>query len=56
MPDQELPDSPEPTGDPRVDAALTPLGALDDRPVTDHPGVVEDVHRALQEILAEEQE
>ena len=44
------------TGDPRVDAALAPLDALDDAPVNEHPAVVEDVHRALQDILAEEQE
>jgi hypothetical protein len=44
------------TGDPRVDAALAPLNALDDAPVDDHPAVVEDVHRTLQDILAEEQE
>ena len=44
------------TGDPRVDAALTPLNALDDAPVDDHPEVIDEVHRALQDILAEEQE
>ena len=44
------------TGDPRVDTALAPLNALEDAPVDDHPAVVEDVHRTLQDILAEEQE
>jgi hypothetical protein len=44
------------TGDPRIDAALAPLDALDDTPVDDHPPAIEDVHRALQDILAEEQE
>jgi hypothetical protein len=44
------------TGDPRVDAALAPLDTLEDAPVHEHPAVVEDVHRALQDILAEEQE
>jgi hypothetical protein len=44
------------TDDPRVDAALTPLNALDDTPVDDHPEVIDEVHRALQDILAEEQD
>jgi hypothetical protein len=44
------------TGDPRVDAALAPLAVLDEAPVEEHPAVVEEVHRALQDILAEEQE
>ena len=45
-----------PTGDARVDEALTPLRALDDAPVHDHPAVIEDVHRTLQDILAEERD
>jgi len=48
--------SADPTGDERVDAALTPLDALDDVPIEQHPAVVEDVHRELQDILAEERE
>jgi hypothetical protein len=42
------------TGDARVDEALEPLRALDDAPVHDHPAVIEDVHRTLQDILAQE--
>jgi hypothetical protein len=45
-----------PTGDPRVDPALAPLAAMDDAPVEEHPAIVEEVHRALRDILAEEQE
>jgi hypothetical protein len=44
------------SGNPRVDAALAPLPGLEDTPVEDHPTVIEDIHRALQDILAEEQE
>ncbi|HEX6198091.1 MAG TPA: hypothetical protein VFZ37_19430 [Jiangellaceae bacterium] len=42
------------TGDDRVDEALTRLAELDRLEVTEHAGVVEDVHRALQDTLAEE--
>lgn len=45
-----------PTGDDRVDAALSRLGELDRLDVTEHAGVVEDVHRALQDTLAEEED
>jgi hypothetical protein len=44
------------TGDPRIDAALGPLDALDDAPVEDHPAVIEAVHQVLQDILTEEQD
>ena len=44
------------TGDARVDEALKPLRALDDAPVRDHPAVIEDVHRTLQDILAQERD
>jgi hypothetical protein len=43
-------------GDARVDEALKPLRALDDAHVHDHPAVIEDVHRTLQNILAEERD
>ena len=43
-----------PTGDATVDAALAPLGDLAARPLAEHPGVLEDVRRALDEHLAEE--
>jgi hypothetical protein len=46
----------EATGDPRVDAALQPLEALDEAPVHEHPAVIEEAHRALQGILTEERE
>lgn len=44
------------TGDDRVDAALSRLAELDRLDVTEHAGVVEDVHRALQDTLAEEED
>ncbi|NKZ08980.1 hypothetical protein [Actinomadura latina] len=43
---------PEPTGDPRVDAAVAGLGELGGRPVGEHVEIFEDVHRRLQELLA----
>ncbi|MEU8309123.1 hypothetical protein AB0C84_36720 [Actinomadura sp. NPDC048955] len=43
---------PDPTGDPRVDAALALLGELGGRPVAAHVEVFEDVHQRLQELLA----
>lgn len=43
------------TGDDRVDQALTRLAELDGRPVHEHAAVVEDVHRALQDALAEDE-
>lgn len=42
-----------PTGDARVDAALTQLNGLVDRPVDDHPAVYERVHQQLQAALAD---
>ena len=47
---------PTSTGDPRVDAALTRLGELDRLNVTEHAGVVEEIHRALQDTLTEEED
>ncbi|MFG2001083.1 hypothetical protein ACGFNU_18250 [Spirillospora sp. NPDC048911] len=49
---------PEPTGDPRVDAALAPLGGLGGTQVADHVEIFEDVHQRLQELLvsADEEE
>jgi len=44
------------TGDARVDEALRPLRTLDDAPVHDHPTMIEDLHRTLQDILAEERD
>lgn len=44
------------TGDAAVDQALTRLDELDHLPITEHATVVEGVHRALQDRLAEGQE
>jgi hypothetical protein len=41
------------TGEPRVDAALSPLDDLTELPVTEHPAVFERVHAQLGEILGE---
>ncbi|MFI0408375.1 hypothetical protein [Actinomadura sp. 3N508] len=43
---------PDPTGDPRVDAAVARLGELGARPVAEHVEIYEDVHQRLQELLA----
>jgi hypothetical protein len=40
------------TDDPRVQAALARLAALDELPVEGHPAVYDEVHRALQDVLA----
>ena len=42
-----------PTGEPRVDAALGGLAALDELPVSEHPAVYERVHEQLVEVLGE---
>lgn len=47
-----LPD-PEVTGDARVDAATARLGDLAELPTSDHVGVYDDVHRRLQDALAD---
>jgi hypothetical protein len=44
---------PEPTGHPDVDAALDRLRELADRPTGAHPELYDDVHRRLQDALAE---
>lgn len=43
---------PDPTGDPRVDAAVALLGELGARPVAEHVEIYADVHRRLQDLLA----
>jgi hypothetical protein len=44
----------EPTGaDPRIAAAVARLDGLGDRPPVEHVEVYEDVHRVLQESLAD---
>ncbi|HSK55369.1 MAG TPA: hypothetical protein VK908_08950 [Jiangellales bacterium] len=40
------------TDDARVVAALARLQELDDLPVGEHPAVYDEVHRALQDVLA----
>ena len=42
-----------PTGDPSVDAALTALEGLEDRPVREHVAVFDAVQGALADRLAE---
>ena len=42
-----------PTGDDAVDAALAPLGDLDELPVREHVAVFDAVHTALQDRLAD---
>ncbi len=44
---------PPATGEPRVDAALSPLGELDELPVSEHPGVYDRIHEQLVEVLGE---
>jgi len=41
------------TGDERVDAVLTALGALQGTPVAGHVAAFERVHLGLQEVLAD---
>lgn len=42
-----------PTGDVRVDSAVELIGDLANIPVADHLAVFEDVHRRLQDTLAD---
>ena len=41
------------TGEPRVDAALDRLAALDGEPLADHVAGYDEVHRLLQDALAD---
>lgn len=43
----------QPTGEPRVDAALARLDELAGLPVTEHTKVFDDVHRRLEDVLGE---
>lgn len=47
---------PATTGDSRVDEALTRLTELADKPVHEHAVIVEDIHRSLQDALAEDED
>ncbi len=44
---------PEPTGDPRVDAALERLSGVRNRPTAEHVEIYEDIHLRLQDALAD---
>ena len=44
-------DLPE-TGDPRVDEVLAGLSGIEHKPTTEHVAVYDDVHRGLQDALA----
>jgi hypothetical protein len=63
MTEQRTADSAEPgsdsvssTGDARIDSALAALDGLDETPVHEHTAVIEEVHRSLQDALADEAE
>ena len=45
----------ESTGDERVDQAISRLAELDATPVHEHAATVEEIHRALQDTLAEDE-
>lgn len=46
------PSTAAPTGDERVDEALTPLGALGRAPVSGHVEIFREVHQRLQDVLS----
>ena len=50
--DTPLPE-PEPTGNEAVDAALSRLRELSDRPTDQHPELYDDVHQRLQAAMAD---
>jgi hypothetical protein len=50
---QEPPTGAEPTGVPSADAARARLSGVDEAPLEEHVEVYEDVHRRLQEGLAD---
>jgi len=52
-PGAERPAAPPGTGEPRVDAALRLLDRLPGLPVSEHPGLFEQVHAQLSEVLGE---
>ena len=49
----DLDNQPEPTGVPAADEARARLSTVDDAPLEEHVEVYEDVHRQLQEGLAD---
>ena len=48
---QPAADVPE-TGDPRIDEVLSGLSGIEGRPTAEHVGVYDEVHRGLQDALA----
>ncbi len=48
----EQPVTEQSTGDARVDEQLVVLDQLSDRPVAEHVSILENVHRALGDVLA----
>lgn len=44
---------PEPTGHPQVDRLLERLCELDEVPTADHVTVYDEIHRGLQDVLAD---
>jgi len=42
-----------PTGDPRVDAAISGLASIEDNDLAERPAILADVHDRLREILGE---
>lgn len=57
LPEEQLPlavpTSWTPTGDVRVDSAIELLGSIRDLPLPEHQAVYEDLHRRLQQALAD---
>ena len=51
--DWQDPPAAQSTGEPRVDAALRLLDRLPGLPVSEHPGLFEQVHAQLSEVLGE---
>jgi hypothetical protein len=45
--------APAPTGDPRVDAVIARLTALEEADLAERPAILEEVHDKLREILGE---
>jgi hypothetical protein len=48
---EDAADVPE-TGEPRVDEVLSKLAGVENRPTSEHVGVYDEVHRGLQDALA----
>ena len=48
LPEPEVPE----TGEPRVDEVLGRLGGIENLPTAEHVGVYDEVHRGLQDALA----